>query len=102
MSERKFEPIHEVTMYQARCTNCGFIQTDYEEYAGWAEESTSIEWVVDYCGWFRSSDWPPTELLCTKCQECAVCGGKPCYLSDDGKHVLCEAHEDHDFMSVSP
>ena len=90
-------PFHEVPMFQARCTSCGYIETDYDEFGGFSEPEGAVEFVTEVRAWHRSDDWPPSELLCVACQKCAVCGADTCYPHDDGQHVVCEHHEDHDF-----
>lgn len=60
-----FDPVHEIPMYQARCTSCGLIVDDYRDFSGWSERDMPIEVVVDHHGWKRNGD---TELLCPNCQ----------------------------------
>jgi hypothetical protein len=99
MTARNFGPLHEVTMYQARCTNCGTIIDDYDDYVAFTEPETVIEWAQDYYFWkltrvFRYK-FSGDELLCTECQKREVCQSKPARY--DGDHSVCAAHEDHDF-----
>lgn len=104
----KFEPLHEVTMYQARCTNCGTIEDDYGDFSAWSDSGTPIEQVCDN-GWFSRWSYVPNptpdtprgrigtleELLCENCQHCEVCGGKRAYEIED--HLVCADHEGHNF-----
>lgn len=99
MTTRSFEPIHEVTMYQARCTNCGAIEEDYGDYSCWGEPDIPITDVVENHGWAQLDE--TDELLCTDCQNCAVCSSPNAYAHEDGKHVVCDDHEDHDFTEVA-
>lgn len=95
MTERKFEPINEVTMYQARCTNCGTIEDDYGDFSAWGDKDIPVTDVVENQCWLQLDD--TDELLCPACQSCAVCGTGGGYAHDDGKHVVCGDHEDYDF-----
>lgn len=101
-----FEPIHEVTMYQARCTNCGTIEDDYGDYSAWSDAGSPIESVTENDGWF--SVWTPngnltsngypardlTELLCPKCQKCEVCGADDARDVNGEDHLVCVEHEE--------
>jgi hypothetical protein len=113
----RFEPVHEVPGYQARCTKCGYIETEYGDYSSWDDPDTPIEWVRDNYDWFeRTRDEPaPTpdnprrvivhtvELLCTDCQTCDVCGSTDkVHVSDnDDNHMVCGDHEDHEFEATA-
>lgn len=106
----RYPAVHEVTMYQARCTNCGHIEDDYGDYAAWADFATPLEVVTENRGWLAiykpvasKSEYPARQLdqlLCPGCQTCAVCGKTPCYPHADGQHAVCGDHEDHDFELV--
>lgn len=99
----KYDPIHEITMYQARCTGCGHIEDDYGDFTAWTDPGTPIEDVVENRDWFAK--WRPVKhgtldqelelLLCPECQHCEVCQSEFAY-SVDG-HLVCEDHEDHNF-----
>lgn len=90
----KFEPLNEVTMYQARCTSCGTIEDDYGDYSAWGDPDMPVTQVVEN-GWFRrGDDWPPKELLCPDCQRCDSCGAERCYPTEDSEHLVCADHED--------
>lgn len=101
------QPIREVPMYQAQCTSCGALEDDYYgEYSGLCDAKEAIDYVTSECGWWAPdqsspTDFPPSELLCPACQKCHVCGAGRCYPHDDGKHAVCEQHEDHDFSAVT-
>jgi len=79
-----FPPVHEVTYYQARCTNCGLIMDSYGEYTAWSDPDSPVSEARDICDWYQSDD--AETLLCRQCQICTECDGSP---DDD--------HEDHDF-----
>jgi len=81
---RNFDPVHQVTYYQARCTNCGTIVDSYGDYSAWDDPHAPIREVVDCHDWWQSVDGET--LLCRACQICAQCQGSP---DDD--------HDDHDF-----
>ncbi|AXQ53165.1 hypothetical protein SEA_TAPIOCA_53 [Mycobacterium phage Tapioca] len=110
-----FSPVHEVTYYQARCTACGYTETDYGEYSACSDPGSVIDDVIEHSGWFGryaptgehtniGGRWVPhrelVELLCHGCQHCEVCGTTPAYSVDD-EHLVCEAHEDHEFGAAS-
>ncbi|MBI3226605.1 MAG: hypothetical protein HYZ39_16280 [Mycolicibacterium cosmeticum] len=105
-----YSAVHEITMYQARCTNCGHIEDDYGDFAAWTEFQTSLEIVTENRGWlavykpldskFGELVRQLDQLLCPECQTCAVCGKTPCYPHDDGQHAVCGDHEDHEFETV--
>jgi len=90
---RHYAPLHEVTMYQARCTNCGVTEDEYGDFSC-MDSDMVICWVVENGGWFEGSD----KLLCPECQRCEVCGSDRAHESDE--HLVCEAHEGHDFTEV--
>jgi hypothetical protein len=102
---RNYEPEHPVTLYQARCTNCGYIEDDYGEFSAMGA-GQAIEAVTDYMDWFarwvvdsREAGTVKShmeELLCPKCQRCEVCNAEKAY-PIDGDHLVCEDHEDYDF-----
>ncbi|WP_065286685.1 hypothetical protein [Mycolicibacter kumamotonensis] len=101
-----FEPVHEVTYYQARCTECGVIEDDYGDYSAWSDAGTAIDNVCDN-DWFAIYEPDGsttvtgrpaqvlTKLLCPQCQHCEVCGNERAYAVDE--HLVCEEHEDHEF-----
>lgn len=106
---RNFEPDHHVDMYQARCTNCGYVETEYGDYSAFDDVGSCIETLED--SWFvryRHEAAPTPEvplrriahvevLLCPSCQECEVCEAKPAYRGDDDEHLICAEHEDQVF-----
>lgn len=110
-TKRNFEPEHRIDMWQARCTNCGYIETDYGDYNAWADPGTSIESVTE-AGWFSRWSYAPNptpdnprgktgtleELLCGGCQECEVCGAKPASGVNGLEHLVCPEHEEHEFQ----
>ena len=106
MAERNYAPVHEVTMYQARCTHCGRVETDYGDYTAMGDPHAPIEQVTEFWGWWEVVEWTPdpnraevpnarvgetVELLCPDCQECEVCGARAYPLDS---HLVCEDHED--------
>lgn len=106
MAERNYAPVHEVTMYQARCTHCGRVETDYGDYTAMGDPHAPIEQVTEFWGWWEVVEWTPdpnraevpnarvgetVELLCPNCQECEVCGARAYPLDS---HLVCEDHED--------
>lgn len=113
MTERKFEPEHAVTYWQARCTKCGHICDEYGDYTAFGDAESAIEHVTDCGEWFSRWTYEPAptadnprarigdlvELLCEDCQQCEVCGSKTAYEHDD--HLVCADHEGHDFSAVS-
>lgn len=92
---RNFEPLHQVAMYQARCTNCGVVEDDYGDFAAWSDPDMPVTQVVENYCWAQLAG--TDELLCPQCQSCAVCGHLPGFAHEDGKHVVCADHEVHDF-----
>jgi hypothetical protein len=62
---RNFEPVREVTMYQARCTSCGLVVEEYGDYAGFGDREAPIDFVVDDAEWVRN--WDTDELFCPAC-----------------------------------
>ena len=93
---RNFEPVAEITMYQARCTECGIAYDSGDTIVAWMDETTAIEQASEYGEWF--AEWlgnSVVRLLCRGCQVCEVCGSGDAYDIDD--HLVCEDHEDHDF-----
>ena len=62
MAERNYAPVHEVTMYQARCTHCGRVETDYGDYTAMGDPHAPIEQVTEFWGWWEVVEWTP-ELL---------------------------------------
>lgn len=106
-TERFFNPEHEVIMYQARCTNCGYIEDDYGDFSAWRDPDAPRNDVVENRDWFER--WIVDEkkdgvvqshleeLLCPKCQECEVCQSDSAY--SIGDHLVCGDHEDHEFAS---
>lgn len=106
----KYQPVHPVTYYQARCTSCGVIATDYGDFGALSDGGTAIEYARDYCDWFERvrEEAAPTpenprrriahtvELLCKACQRCEVCGSDRAYVIDD-EHLVCADHEGHEF-----
>lgn len=100
MTERNFAPIHEVTMYQARCTSCGYVETEYGDFAAWADEDTARNDVVE-AGWFEKfEDGQLVDLLCLSCLKCDVCGAVDARDVNDDEHLVCAEHEDHDFAAA--
>jgi hypothetical protein len=109
-TKRNFDPEHRIDMWQARCTNCGYVETDYGDYAAWADRETPYEHVVD-AGWFGRWSYRPNptldnprgrigtleELLCEDCQECEVCEAKPASDVNGDEHLVCAEHEEHAF-----
>lgn len=107
--KRKFEPEHRIDMYQARCTNCGYIETEYGDYSGFDDVQSCIDVLEDQ--WFATYRYEPAPrpdcpqgriahietLLCPACLQCEVCGEK--YAYPLGDHLVCENHEDHDFAA---
>lgn len=106
-----YNPIHQIASYQARCTECGYIQTEYGDFSGFDNPDRAIEDVAEN-GWFERSRitkvLPPDDqhphgrqivetvaLLCLDCQKCEVCDVSPAYEVDG--HLVCDDHEDHDF-----
>ncbi|XAO35521.1 hypothetical protein SEA_MORGANA_87 [Gordonia phage Morgana] len=107
--------LRRVDMWQAKCTGCGYIETEYGDYSGWGDENTPIESLTDDGDWFKrevvtrvipADDSYPyerkvyqlVELLCLECVAkavCEVCGEAHAYPVDG--HLVCEDHEDHDF-----
>jgi hypothetical protein len=110
-TKRNFDPEHRVDMWQARCTNCGYIETDYGDHAAWSDADIPRTQVVENWDWFErwvidsrengKVESHLEELLCPDCQECEVCGGKHAYCANDDEHLVCEEHEDHDFSAVA-
>lgn len=91
-----YPALHEVTMYQARCTNCGHIETEYGDFNAWGDPDTPRHDVVENLDWFEVfKDGAAEMLLCPDCQHCEVCGSPRAYGIDD--HLVCDEHEDHDF-----
>jgi hypothetical protein len=65
---RNFEPLVEVVMYQARCTNCGTIEDEYDDVSAWANPETPRELVVENFHWVETvEDGEVVTLLCPKC-----------------------------------
>lgn len=96
MNEVKYEPLHEVTMYQARCTSCGYIEEDYGDFSAWGQPDIPVTDVVDNRDWFALSvEGEVKVLLCPDCCQCEVCGSEECYSADG--HLVCEDHEGHDW-----
>lgn len=103
-----YGPVHEVTMYQARCTNCGQIEDDYGDFGALDDSGAAAAAVVDYHGWFADYECTGdvttagteirqlSALLCPDCQHCEVCGTGRAYEIDD--HLLCPEHEGHEFV----
>ncbi|UVK59820.1 hypothetical protein SEA_ALEEMILY_80 [Gordonia phage Aleemily] len=105
---------HRVDMWQAKCTGCGYIETEYGDYSGWGDPAGAVEQVVDG-DWFQrevvtkvipADDSYPyerkvyrtVELLCLECvakSKCEVCDEADVYPVDG--HLVCEDHEGHDF-----
>ncbi len=99
---------HRIDMYQARCTTCGYIETEYGDYSGFGDVMSCVEFLED-CEWFARYRHEPKptpdnpraivvhveELLCPKCQRCEVCGAEHAYEVND--HLVCEEHEGHEF-----
>jgi hypothetical protein len=98
---KSFPPLNKVTMYQARCTTCGYIETDYGDFSAWEQPDIPVTDVVENIGWFVRYDnsFDPVELLCLDCQSCEVCGSDRAYEHDD--HLVCDEHEGHDFAVVT-
>lgn len=109
----KYSPLREVTMYQARCTNCGLIVDDYGDFSCMDDDSVINE--VRGRGWFERTREEPSptlnnpdriivhtvELLCPDCQACDVCGATDkVHVSDDDEHMVCGDHEDHEFEAT--
>lgn len=110
-----FEPLKAVTLYQACCTNCGYVQEDYGDFS--CMDDDAVLDAVRSAGWFERTyrEASPTpeipnrtichtiELLCTDCQKCDVCDDPRAYQQpDDEEHLVCEAHESHDFSAAVP
>lgn len=94
--EVKYEPLHEVTMYQARCTSCGQIEDDYGDFSAWADPDTPVTDVVDNRDWFALYvEGAVKVLLCPECIKCEVCEAEQAY--NVGGHLVCEDHEDYDW-----
>ena len=95
--ERNFEPLVEVMMYQARCTNCGYVIDDYGDFS--CMDDDSVVCAARDSGWFERTHTEPSprpdnpnavivhtdELLCPDCQTCDVCGAK----QNDGSTRWC-------------
>lgn len=106
---RNFEPEVRIDMYQARCTNCGVIETEYGDYSAYDDVMMCIESVECHTDpWFvRSARLPLPrtddvrvqleidELLCPNCQRCEVCDSREAYAMDD--RLVCDEHEEHVF-----
>lgn len=102
MNERNFEPVHEIAMYQARCTSCGYIVEEYGDFSAWGDPDTPRNDVVENCEWFeRFENGELLYLLCPKCQKCDVCGADDAHDVNGDDHLVCVDHEDHDFAAVS-
>lgn len=102
MTERNYEPLHEVTMYQARCTDCGTIEDDYGDFSAWADPDIPRNSVVENDGWFERFEGNQlVALLCPKCQKCEVCGADDAHDVNDDGHLICGDHEEHDFSAVT-
>lgn len=68
-STRNFEPLVEVVMYQVRCTNCGTIEDEYDDFSAWSDPDTPRNHVVEM-GWTEIiKDGEVVTLLCLKCQK---------------------------------
>ncbi|AVP42369.1 hypothetical protein SEA_MISHA28_70 [Mycobacterium phage Misha28] len=111
LGEPRYPMSAEVTYYRARCTKCGYIETDYGGFSAYSDAGSAIDHVLDAADWFGRS--APTgelidfgggrmgqryqlvELLCPDCQRCEVCGSDKAYPIDE--HLVCEQHEGHEF-----
>lgn len=54
---------HPVTMWQAKCSGCGYIQDDYGDFI--AMDAVGVIEQVQYGGWTFEDD----RLVCDSCQE---------------------------------
>jgi hypothetical protein len=109
VTARNFDYEHRIDMYQARCTNCGYVETDYGDYSGFGDVQMCIETLED--SWHARYRYEPTprpdnpnakiahveELLCPSCQTCEVCGASDARDVNDDEHLVCADHEDHNF-----
>lgn len=55
--------LHPVTMWQAKCSECGYIQDDYGDFT--AMDAVGVIEQVQYGGWVLEDD----RLVCDSCQE---------------------------------
>lgn len=95
MSKRNFEPLHEVTMYQACCTSCGVIETEYGDFSAWGDPSIPVDSVIENAEWFGQYDGHElVALLCPNCQKCEVCGADNAHDINDDDHLVCADHEE--------
>lgn len=90
-----YAPLREVTMYQARCTECGTVVDDYGDFSAWADPDTPRNSVVENDGWFeRFVNNELVDLLCPTCQRCDVCGADDAHDVNGDERLLCADHED--------
>lgn len=94
----KFSSVHEVTYYQARCTECGRVEDDYGDFSAWGDPEMPHEVVTSHSDWFSPHRVGFVVLLCPDCQRCEVCGNEQAY--EVGDHLVCDEHEDHDFAET--
>jgi hypothetical protein len=111
-TKRNFDPEHRIDMYQARCTNCGYVETEYGDFSGFDDVQYCIDTLED--SWFARYRYEPKprpdcpnariahleELLCPSCQKCEVCGAERVY-PNEAERLVCAEHEDHDFAEVA-
>ncbi|QFG09087.1 hypothetical protein I5J49_gp59 [Mycobacterium phage ThulaThula] len=112
LGEPRYPMSAEVTFHRARCTKCGYIETDYGDFGAMSDAGSAIDHVLD-AEWFGRS--APTgelvdiggrmvrrhqlvELICPDCQRCEVCGTAKAYPIDE--HLVCAEHEDHEFEAA--
>ncbi|AEL98217.1 hypothetical protein PBI_BIGNUZ_54 [Mycobacterium phage BigNuz] len=111
LGEPRYPMSAEVTCYRARCTKCGYIETDYGEFGAMHDEGSAIDHVLDAYDWRGRTEETGelvelrpgrfvqrrqlVELICPNCQRCEVCGTAKAYPIDE--HLVCEQHEGHDF-----
>ncbi|BBX30504.1 hypothetical protein B7435_30070 [Mycolicibacterium peregrinum] len=110
----KYQAVHQVTMYQARCTSCGTVEEDYGDFGALRDAGDAISHVVAD-GWFertrneagQRADGTPcivvhtVELLCPNCQKCEICDNAKAHPDEEGEHMVCQQHENHVFEEAS-